>query len=159
MDLLAPLSNIAAVVVPVFLIAALGFGWSRAKLPYDSAFITTFAINVSTPCLVFSSLARLTVGGDDLLTMAVASVGSMALAGLMATPILLACRLPLRVYLPALSFPNGGNMGIPVCLFAFGETGLGLRCCSSRRWPSSRSPSALPWRRAARTPSRFCAPR
>lgn len=126
MDLLAPLSSIAAVVVPVFLIAALGFGWSRAKLPYDSAFITTFAINVSTPCLVFSSLARLTLGVDDLLTMAAASVGSMALAGLMAMPILLASRLPLRVYLPALSFPNGGNMGIPVCLFAFGETGMGL---------------------------------
>lgn len=126
MDIFVLLADIAAVVVPVFLIAALGFGWSRAKLPYDSAFITTFAINVATPCLVFSSLVRLTLGGDDLLIMAVASVGSMALAGLLATPILLAFRLPVRVYLPALSFPNGGNMGIPVCLFAFGETGLGL---------------------------------
>ncbi|WP_448206788.1 AEC family transporter [Azospirillum sp. sgz302134] len=126
MDFLAPLSGIAAVVVPVFLIAALGYGWSRAKLPYDSAFITTFAINVSTPCLVFASLVRLTIGGEELLTMALASVGCMFLAGLLATPVLLAFRLPLRVYLPALSFPNGGNMGIPVCLFAFGETGLGL---------------------------------
>ena len=126
MDIFVLLADIAAVVVPVFLIAALGFGWSRAKLPYDSAFITTFAINIATPCLVFSSLVRLTLGGDDLLIMAVASVGSMALAGLLATPILLAFRLPVRVYLPALSFPNGGNMGIPVCLFAFGETGLGL---------------------------------
>lgn len=126
MDFLAPLSGIAAVVVPVFLIAALGYGWKRAGLPYDSAFITTFAINVSTPCLVFSSLVRLTLGGEELLTMAAASVGCMLLAGLLATPLLLAFRLPLRVYLPALSFPNGGNMGIPVCLFAFGETGLGL---------------------------------
>ena len=121
MDLLAPLSGIAAVVVPVFLIAALGFGWSRAKLPYDSAFITTFAINVSTPCLVFSSLARLTLGGDDLLIMAAASIGSMALAGLLATPILLASRLPLRVYLPALSFPNGGKV-------------VNLRIATSERW-------------------------
>jgi predicted permease len=35
-------------------------------------------------------------------------------------------RLPLRVYLPALTFPNAGNMGMPLCLFAFGEPGLGL---------------------------------
>ena len=35
-------------------------------------------------------------------------------------------RLSLRVYLPALIFPNSGNMGMPLCLFAFGETGLGL---------------------------------
>ncbi len=126
MDLLAPLADIAAVVVPVFLIAALGYGWRRAGLRYDSAFITTFAVNVSTPCLVFSSLVRLTLRGDELLTMALASVGCIALAGVAGAAILLACRLPLRVYLPALSFPNGGNLGIPVCMFAFGEAGLGL---------------------------------
>lgn len=126
MDHFALLSGIAAVVVPVFLIAAIGFGWKRAGLPYDSAFITTFAVNISTPCLVFSSLTRLTLGGDELAVMIAASVGSIALAGLAAVPLLLAFRLRLRVYLPSLSFPNGGNMGLPVCLFAFGETGLGL---------------------------------
>lgn len=126
MDLLTPLSDIAAVVVPVFLIAAIGFGWKRADLPYDSAFITTFAVNVSTPCLVFSSLVRLTLGGDELLTMALASLACMALAGAVGAAILLVCRLPLRVYLPALSFPNAGNLGIPVCMFAFGQAGLGL---------------------------------
>ncbi|MBP2312686.1 AEC family transporter [Azospirillum soli] len=126
MDLLTPLSDIAAVVVPVFLIAAIGYGWKRANLPYDSAFITTFAVNVSTPCLVFSSLVRLTLGGDELLTMALASFACMALAGAVGAVILLACRLPMRVYLPALSFPNAGNLGIPVCMFAFGQAGLGL---------------------------------
>ncbi|HYG89750.1 MAG TPA: AEC family transporter [Azospirillum sp.] len=126
MDILALLSGIAAVVVPVFLIAALGFSWSRAKLPYDSAFITTFAINVSTPSLVFSSLSRLTLAGDQMLTMALASVGCIVVAAALAAPMLLAFRLPLRVYLPALSFPNAGNLGLPVCLFAFGDAGLGL---------------------------------
>lgn len=126
MDVFASLSSIAAVVVPVFLIAGLGFGWSRAKLPYDSAFVTTFAINVSTPCLVFASLERLTLTGNELMTMATASVGAMLLAGLFAVPVLMAFRLSVRTYLPSLCFPNGGNMGLPVCLFAFGEKGLGL---------------------------------
>lgn len=126
MDLFAPLAGIAAVVVPVFIVAALGFGWNRAKLPYDSAFITTFSLNISTPCLVFSSLHALKLGGDQMLTMTIASIGCMGIAALSGGIILLLLRQPLRVYLPALSFPNSGNLGLPVCLFAFGETGLGI---------------------------------
>jgi predicted permease len=126
MDLLAPLPGIFAVVAPVFLIAALGFAWTKAKLPYDSAFITTFAINVSSPSLVFSALTRIHLSGDAMLTMAAASLLCIGLVAVMSTPVLLALRLPLRVYLPALSFPNAGNLGLPVCLFAFGEQGLSL---------------------------------
>lgn len=126
MDVAASLSIVVAVMAPVLIISGLGFAWNRAKLPYDSAFITTFAINVASPCLVFSSLTRLTLGGDELLTMTVASIACITLAGLGAIPLLLALRLPLRTYLPALSFPNAGNLGLPLCLFAFGETGLGL---------------------------------
>ena len=84
-------------------------------------------LNIATPCLVFSTLARLRFQGGELATMALASAGCMALAAdAAAAPLLLAFRLPLRVYLPALSFPNAGNMGLPLCLFAFGEPGLGL---------------------------------
>lgn len=126
MSVLASLTVVVTVMAPVFIVAALGFIWSRAKLPYDSAFITTFAINVSSPCLVFSSLTRLTLGGDELLTMTLASIACITSSAILAVPLLLAFRLPLRTYLPALSFPNAGNLGLPLCLFAFGETGLGL---------------------------------
>ena len=34
--------------------------------------------------------------------------------------------LSLQVYLPSLVFPNIGNMGLPICLYAFGERGLAL---------------------------------
>jgi predicted permease len=125
-DLLALVSSIAAVVAPVFLIAAIGFGWIRGKLPYDAAFITTFTVNVSTPCLVFSSLAGLRFEAGQLATMALASAACMALAGLASLPVMRAFGLPVRVYLPAMIFPNAGNLGIPVCLFAFGEVGLGF---------------------------------
>lgn len=126
MDLQALLSGMVAVIAPVLVVAALGFGWARAKLPYDSAFITTFAINVSTPSLVFSALTRLPLGGDQVWTMTVAAVACIALPGLAALPMLLAARIPWRVYVPALSFPNCGNLGLPICLFAFGEEGLSL---------------------------------
>jgi hypothetical protein len=35
-------------------------------------------------------------------------------------------RLEIGTFLPSLIFPNIGNMGLPLCLFAFGETGLAL---------------------------------
>ena len=34
--------------------------------------------------------------------------------------------LPQRSFLPALTLGNTGNLGLPLCLFAFGEEGLGL---------------------------------
>ena len=120
------LADLVAVIAPVFLIAALGYGWARAELPFDGPFITTFMINVATPCLVFATLSRMRFAPGELATMGLAAVGCMALAALAAVPLLLVFRLPLSVYLPALSFPNAGNMGMPLCLFAFGEVGLGL---------------------------------
>jgi hypothetical protein len=47
MDLIALLSGTLAVIAPVFVVALIGFAWFKARLPYDSAFITTFAVNVS----------------------------------------------------------------------------------------------------------------
>src|SRR5581483_10253163 len=35
-------------------------------------------------------------------------------------------RLPAHSFLPALMFPNAGNMGLPLCLYAFGQQGLTL---------------------------------
>ncbi len=39
-------------------------------------------------------------------------------------------RLEARAFIPALTFRNSGNLGLPVCLFAFGEAGLayGIGC-------------------------------
>ncbi len=111
---------------PVFLIAALGYGWARAGLPYSGPFITTFMINVATPCLVFATLLRLRFEATELAIVAGASVLCLTLSAAIAFLILRLSGLSQRIYLPALIFPNSGNMGMPLCLFAFGETGLGL---------------------------------
>ena len=126
MSLLTLIADIVAVMAPVFLIAALGYGWARAELPYNGAFITTFMINVATPCLVFATLLRLRFEAAELATIAAASLACLTLTAAIAFAILRLSRLSLRIYLPALIFPNSGNMGMPLCLFAFGEAGLGL---------------------------------
>ncbi|MFZ1425864.1 MAG: AEC family transporter, partial [Geminicoccaceae bacterium] len=126
MSLLTLFSDITAVMAPVFLIAALGFGWARAGLPYDGAFVTTLMINVATPCLVFATLLRLRFEAAELALVATASLACLVLTTAVAFAVLRVAGLSLRIYLPALIFPNSGNMGMPLCLFAFGDQGLGL---------------------------------
>jgi len=48
-------------------------------------------------------------------------VGVSSVIGLLAVR---ALRLPVKVYLPPIMFANTGNMGLPLVLFAFGETGF-----------------------------------
>ncbi|MGD9511971.1 MAG: AEC family transporter, partial [Geminicoccaceae bacterium] len=86
--MLTLLSDIVAVMAPVFLIAALGYGWARADLPYSGPFITTFMISVATPCLVFATLLRLRFEGGELAAIAGASLLCLALAAAVAFVIL-----------------------------------------------------------------------
>jgi predicted permease len=54
------------------------------------------------------------------------SVAMFVLTAACSFVILKLARLPIRSYLPALAIGNNGNLGLPLCLFAFGQEGLGL---------------------------------
>jgi hypothetical protein len=58
-----------------------------------------------------------------------ASAAAFAATGVIGAIVLRAFRLPITSFLPPVMFPNAGNMGLPVCLFAFGEEGLALGIC------------------------------
>ncbi|RYZ86375.1 MAG: AEC family transporter, partial [Moraxellaceae bacterium] len=59
-------------------------------------------------------------------SVAVATAIVMTVMGLLGWLWLHLVKLPVATYLPPLIFPNNGNMGLPLCLFAFGQTGLAL---------------------------------
>jgi predicted permease len=120
------IAAVAAVLLPVFSIAVLGYLWRRLGAAFDLEFVTRLIMNVAGPCLVFDSLSRLTLPLREFVAMvgvAIAIVLATAVAGLVLLKIL---KLPLRSYLPALTIGNVGNLGLPLCLFAFGEQGLTL---------------------------------
>ena len=50
--------EVAQVVAPVFLLAAIGFGWVRSGRHYDVEFVTRLAMTLSIPCLIFMALVR-----------------------------------------------------------------------------------------------------
>jgi predicted permease len=110
----------------VFVIAALGYGWARARMPFDTRMVSALVLHVGAPCLLLSQLLARPVDLAAVAAIVAASVAVMALTALLAAAGLKALGLSLRAYVPPLIFPNTGNMGLPLCLFAFGETGLAL---------------------------------
>lgn len=91
--------------------------------------VGALALNLGMPCLVFSSLTRLNVNPPAFAEM----VGAYAIVmicfliiGLLAIKIL---KVPAHTYLPIFTSSNTGNMGLPLCLFAFGSEGLAFGIC------------------------------
>jgi len=119
-------ADLFAIIAPVFLCAALGFIWGKMKQPYDTEFVTTVVTNIGTPCLVFGTLTGLQVTVGAFAEIAYAAAAAILTFALVGGLCLRLAGLPYHSYLPALMFPNGGNMGLPLCLFAFGEPGLAL---------------------------------
>ncbi len=108
----------------MFVIAAVGYFWRRLGRPFDSLFVTELVTLVGAPALIFSTLVELRLEPAILMEMTAAvllAIGGFVVVGSAALRL---AGLPLRVYLPSLVFPNAGNMGLPLCLFAFGQEGL-----------------------------------
>lgn len=119
-------SAILAVVAPVLLTAGIGYVWARQRWPFDTQMVAALSTRVGVPCLVLDSMTRVGLEWDALSTMLGAAILGISTIGLAGLLILRACGLPRPPYLPALMFGNSGNMGLPLCLFAFGEAGLAL---------------------------------
>lgn len=120
------LGELLAILAPVFLTAGLGFGWARLGRDFDVAFVSRLVVTVASPCLAFSTLTDIDVPLSALITQAgTAALGMAAFAALGAGALKLA-GVPVARFLPVVVFPNTGNMGLPLCLFAFGPEGLAL---------------------------------
>jgi len=114
------------IIAPVLIVAGLGYGWARLGKPFDLATVTQVVINIAVPCLVLSSLSKLTVDLASFGVMAGAAAATFALFLVLGYLVLRLAGLPSHTFLPALALGNSGNLGLPLCLFAFGETGLAL---------------------------------
>ena len=120
------LIDLFAIIAPVFLIAAIGYAWGHRGLPFDNDTVTRVATDIGVPALVIHVLVEAELTIEALSRMAGAAFAALCTMALGALVILKLARQPLRPYLPALTFGNAGNMGLPVCLFAFGPEGLAL---------------------------------
>jgi predicted permease len=116
--------TVLEIVAPVFLLAGIGFGWVKLGFEYRIQFVTQLAMTLSVPCLIFVSLMQTQIGPAALTALSLASVVAYGAVSLAAALLVWMLRLNRRTYLAPLIFGNTGNLGLPLALFAFGETGL-----------------------------------
>ncbi len=118
--------QLLSVVAPVFLVALVGLVWARSGAHFDEVSISRLVLNVGVPCLLFRSLTTLDVSPFELAQMAALTVAAMATFAIGGFLVLKLMGLPSHTFLGPLVFSNSGNVGVPICLFAFGEPGLAL---------------------------------
>ena len=119
-------SIIASILTPIFTCVFIGFFWSKKGLSYDTDLITSLVTYFGTPCLIFYSLSSVELLPNTLLDIGLAALFANIAFIIIGALVLALFRLPHRVYLQSLSWPNVGNVGLPLCYFAFGEAGLAL---------------------------------
>jgi len=120
------LFELFSIIAPVFICALIGYIWVKQSQPFDIAFVTQLITNISAPCLIFTTFMDTNVDMTSLVTMLGAALICTLSFTLIACVILRFFNLNLRAFLPSQMFPNTGNMGLPLCLLAFGEEGLAL---------------------------------
>src|SRR5690606_33503373 len=114
------------IIAPVVGTAGLGYFWARTGRVFHTETVTAIVTNIGAPMLIFSTLAGLEMALGSFLEFAFLAFLAAVLFGAVGLLVLWLCRLDIRDYLPGIMFPNVGNMGLPLCMFAFGEAGLAL---------------------------------
>ena len=118
--------KIFEVIFPVFFVIGIGYYLGKKNPKFDTNFITNFAGNIGTPAMIFYTV---TTTGITLsifvhyFAYAILMIGGFAIVGLI---VLFLLKKDLSMELPPLILPNTGNMGVPICLFAYGTQGLGV---------------------------------
>lgn len=120
------IAHIAGILAPLMICTAIGYVWGRGGHPFEARMVTALSLQLGVPCLIFSTLTRIEMPAGALAAIVGGFAVALALMLAVGALTLWALGLPRSVYLPSLAFSNTGNMGLPVCLFAFGEPGLAL---------------------------------
>ncbi|UYF99044.1 AEC family transporter [Halomonas sp. GD1P12] len=118
------LVELFAVMAPVLAGAGLGFFWVRLGYPYPIEFVTRLVFNVGTPALVLASLAGASIDAHTFGKTMLAAALVISLMGVASFGVARLLRRDWKVLIAPMMYPNTGNMGLPVVLYAFGSAGF-----------------------------------
>jgi malate permease and related proteins len=121
------LERILGIILPVFIIIALGYGYARLRgdqVKSDMGSVNRVSMDVLCPLLVFTALASkdFDLGHNGLLILA--GVLISITSGLLAWPVARLLGYDVRSFVPPMMYNNCGNMGLPLAVLAFGSAGL-----------------------------------
>jgi len=123
MDLLVKLFE---VLFPVFLTIGIGYWYGKKDPKFDTKFITAFAGNFGLPSIIFYSLTTTNIDINLFLRFSYYITLYVIIFSIIGLIILKILKKDIYRLLPPLILPNTGNMGMPICLFAYGKIGLAI---------------------------------
>ena len=114
------------VLFPVFFVIGIGYYLGKKTPNINTDSITNFAGNVGTPGMIFYTITTTGVTLNiftEYFIYALIIITGFSIVGFL---FLLLLKRDYISELPPLILPNTGNMGIPICLFAYGTAGVGV---------------------------------
>src|SRR5438874_8822462 len=117
------LERILGIILPVFLIVALGYVYAWRVKP-DMAMVNRISMNVLAPALIFSALAGKDFDVTESKLLMLGSVAVVLGSGLLALPAAKLMNADVRTFVPPMMFNNCGNMGLPLAVLAYGAAGF-----------------------------------
>ena len=120
------------VLFPVFFVVGVGYYIGKKDPKINTKFITNFAANVGTPALILYALNIKNISFDIFSNYFWYYL--LAITGFFFVGIIFLLILKTKDIireLPPFVLPNTGNMGLPICLFAYGSDGLGIAAAIS----------------------------
>ncbi len=123
MELLAKLFE---VLFPVFLTIGIGYWYGKKDPKFNTKFITTFVGNIGLPCIIYYSLTSTNISMELFLRFSYYILLYVLVFSVIGILVLKALNKDIYRLLPPLILPNTGNMGMPLCLFAYGNMGLAI---------------------------------
>ena len=119
-------SRLFEVIFPVFFVVGIGYYIGKKNPKIDTSFITNFGANIGSPAIVIYSVT--TTGLTFQIFVNYFSYYFLAILGfaIIGIVFLSILKKDIIMELPPFILPNTGNMGLPICLFAYGSQGLGI---------------------------------
>ena len=115
------------VLFPVFFVVGIGYYLGKKNSKIDITFITNFAVNIGTPAMILYSLTSTGITFEIFKNYFLYYL--IAIAAFTGVGIVFLFFLKTKDIvreLPPFIMPNTGNIGMPICLFAYGLEGLGV---------------------------------
>ena len=114
------------VTLPAYIIIGIGYYIGKKDPKFNTNFITNFAAKIGSPAMIFYTITTTGITLNlflDYFIYALIVIAGFSLVGVF---FLLILKKDFISELPPLILPNTGNIGIPMCLFAYGSKGLGV---------------------------------
>ena len=115
--------RILGIILPVFLIILVGYFFARRVQP-DMAMVNRISMTILAPALIFSALASKEFDVEANRMLLIGSIGVVLGSGLLAWPIAKLMHVDHRTFVPPMMFNNCGNMGLPLAVLAYEQTGF-----------------------------------